>query len=76
MIVKLDETNKLNDICKNQFASQVNKIKSLGGKLVKFEIVTSVKLDEGPNSKDKKLYIYTPPFRRNHKQKYKTNVYS
>ena len=75
MIVKLDETNKLNDICKNQFASQVNKIKSLGGKLVQFKIVTSVKLDKGPNSKDRKLYIYTP-FKGNHKQKYKTNVYS
>ena len=69
LIVKLDKDNKLNDICKIQFASQVNNIKSLNEGLVKckakMEIVTSAKFDKGPNSKEIKLYI--PLFKRNHK---------
>ena len=50
LIVKLAEANKLNSICKNKFASQVDKIKSLDEELVKckakLEIVTSAELDK------------------------------
>ena len=54
----------------------MNKIKSLDDELVKcrakLKSLTSAELDKGPNSKDQKLY--NPPFKRDHKQKYKTNI--
>ena len=68
LIVKLDEANKLNDICKTQFYLKWIKIKSLDEEHVKFkaklEIVSSDNLDKGPKSNDIKLYI--PPFKRDH----------
>ena len=46
----------------------MDKIKSLEEELVKckakLKILTSAKLDKGPNSKDQKLY--SPPFKRDH----------
>ena len=63
MIVKLDEANKLNETFKNQFSSQVDKIKSLEGQLVKskveFEKLTSAKFAVEPNSKKKKKIIFS-----------------
>ena len=49
LIVKLDEVNKLNDICKTQFYLKWTKMKSLDKEHVKFkaklEIVSSDNLD-------------------------------
>ena len=57
MIAKLDEANNLNENLKNQFSTQVDKIKSLKEQLVesKAEIkkLTSAKLVVEPNSKEK-----------------------
>ena len=57
MIAKLDEVNNLNENLKNQFSSQVDKIKSLEEQLnefkTKFEKLTSAKLVVEPNSKEK-----------------------
>ena len=57
LIAKLDEANNLNENLKNQFSSQVDKIKSLEEKLVEskseVEKLTSAKLVVEPNSKEK-----------------------
>ena len=59
MIAKLDEANNLNENLKNQFSSQVDKIKSLEEQLnefkTKFEKLTSAKLVVEPNSKEKRF---------------------
>lgn len=64
LIVKLDNTNKLKEIFKNQYSSQVDKVKSMEEQLVEFkfelEKLTSAKLFKEPNSKDNNVYI--PPF--------------
>ena len=70
LIAKLDEANNLNEKLKNQFLSQVDKIKSLEEQLVEskteVEEITSAKLVIEPNSKEKDFYI--PPFKRNNKE--------
>ena len=70
MIAKLDEANNLNENLKNQFSSQVDKIKSLEEQLnefkTKFEKLTSAKLVVEPNSKEKDFYI--PQFNRNNEE--------
>ena len=70
LIAKLDEANKLNGTFKNQFSSQVDKIKSLEEQLVKsktkVEKLTNAKLVVEPNSKEKDFYI--PPFKRNNEE--------
>ena len=57
LIGKLDEANNLNENLKNQFSSQVDKIKSLEEQLAEFktevEKLTSAKLVVEPNSKEK-----------------------
>ena len=70
LIAKLNEANNLNENLKNQFSSQVDKIKSLEEQLVEskteVETLTSVKLVVEPNSKEKGFYI--PPFERNNEE--------
>ena len=70
LIAKLNEANNLNENLKNQFSSQVDKIKSLEEQLVEskteVETLTSVKLVVEPNSKEK--YFYIPLFKRNNKE--------
>ena len=70
LIAKLGEANNLNEKLKNQFLSQVDKIKSLEEQLVEskteVEEITSAKLVIEPNSKEKDFYI--PPFKRNNKE--------
>ena len=62
MLAKLDEANNLNENLKNQFSSQVDKIKSLEEQLnefkTKFEKLTSAKLVVEPNSKEKR-FLYS-----------------
>ena len=62
LIGKLDEANNLNENLKNQFSSQVDKIKSLEEQLnefkTKFEKLTSAKLVVEPNSKEKR-FLYS-----------------
>ena len=57
LIAKLDEANNLNENLKNQFSTQVDKIKSLEEQLVEskaeIEKLTSAKLVVEPNSKKK-----------------------
>ena len=70
LIEKLDEANNLNENLKNQFSSQVDKIKSLEKQLVesktKVEKLTSSKLVVECCSKEKDFYI--PPFKRNNEE--------
>ena len=70
MIAKLDEANNLNENLKNQFSSQVDKIKSLEEQLLEskteVEKLTSSKLVVEPSSKEKDFYI--PPFKRNNEK--------
>ena len=70
LIAKLDEANNLNENLKNQFSSELDKIKSLEKQLVEskteVEELTSVKLVVEPNSKEK--YFYIPLFKRNNKE--------
>ena len=70
MIANLDEANNLKGDLKNQFLSQVDKIKSLEEQLVEskteVEKLTSAKLVVEPNLKEKDFYI--PPFRMNNKE--------
>ena len=62
LIAKLDEANNLNENLKNQFSSQVNKIKSLEEQLdefkTKFKKLTNAKLIVEPNSKEKR-FLYS-----------------
>ena len=70
MIAKLDEANNLNENLKNQFSSQVDKIKSLEEQLdefkTKFKKLTSANLLLSLTQKKKGFYI--PPFKRNNKE--------
>ena len=70
LIANLDEANNLKGDLKNQFLSQVDKIKSLEEQLVEskteVEKLTSAKLIFKPNLKEKDFYI--PPFRMNNKE--------
>ena len=70
LIAKLDEANNLNHNLKNQFSSQVDKIKSLEEQIVEskteVEKLTSSKLVVEPSSKEK--YFYIPPFKRNNEE--------
>ena len=58
----MDEVNNLNENLKNQFSSQVDKIKSLEEQLdefkTKFKKLTSAKLIVEPNSKEKR-FLYS-----------------
>ena len=79
LIVRLDESNKKNELLRNQFSSKDKKMKSLEQKLAKVE----AKLENFSNTKlalDNKFVsisipvkpkdkIYIPPFKRNHKEK-------
>ena len=72
----LDEAKKLNEIFRKQFSSQWDKIISLEEKLVE----SKSKLDKETSEKSViKLIsieknVYVTPFKRNHKNEYKTNV--
>ena len=70
LIANLDEANNLKGDLKNQFLSQVDKIKSLEEQLVesktKVEKLTSAKLIVEPNLKENDFYI--PPFKMNNKE--------
>ena len=79
LIVRLDESNKKNELLRNQFSSKDKKMKSLEQKLAKVE----AKLENFSNTKlaldnrfvsisipvKPKDKIYIPPFKRNHKEK-------
>ena len=78
LVVRLDESNKKNEILRNQISSQDEKMKSLEQELVEFEAkienVTSTKLAIDNRSvsvslKAKAEKVYIPSFKRNHKKK-------
>ena len=66
-------------IVKNQFSSQLDKIKSLEEQLVKsiieVKILTSAKNFVEPNSKENFLiFFFIPSFKRNSEENLKTNI--
>ena len=80
MVVRLDESNKKNELLRNQIFSQDEKMKSLEQELVEFKtkiknltstksVVDNRSVSVSLKLKTKKVYI--PPFKRNNKK----NVY-
>ena len=78
LVVKLDESNKMNEFLRNQISFQDEKMKSLEQELVeskaKIENLTSTKpvVDNRSVSvslKPKTEKVYIPPFKRNNKEK-------
>ena len=78
LVIRLDESNKMNEFLRNQISSQDEKMKSLEQELVeskaKIENLTSTKPTVDNKSvsislKPKTEKVYIPPFKRNNKEK-------